>query len=214
MRAVMSEVQPDLVVILGDEIDAHALSFYPQHPSLPNATQELKEARECIKGLVKILGDVDVLAVDSNHTSRVYRKGKSAGIPREMILPYDALLGVDWPYAKDWVIPLPNGTHLLCSHQKGNYIKTAGQQAGMNIVAGHFHKRASVEFWTDNRNREFFAVQAPCLIDFDSPAYSYDENTPNRPNLGCTVITECNPVNLRMFVDENNRWTGDIWSSY
>lgn len=210
---VLKEVDPDLVVILGDEVDSHSLSFYPQHPSLSNATDELKSARKMIGILNNLIGERPVLAVDSNHTSRVYRKGRSAGIPKEMILPYEQLLGVDWKWAKDWVIPMPNGTHLLCSHQKGNNARVSGQAAGMNLAMGHYHKRCAIECWTDNRNREMFSLQVPCTIDFDSPAYAYDENSVNRPNLGCAIVVKGEPQLVRMYVDEDNRWTGELWSN-
>jgi hypothetical protein len=213
IKAVVDHFDPDLTVILGDELDSHSLSFYPHHPDLANATRELEEGRKCIKELDAILGGdtMPVLAVESNHTSRVYRKGKSAGIPRGLILPYEDVLGVDWRFSKDWVVPIGEGEDLLCSHQKGNNARTAGQQAGMSIAMGHFHKRCQLDGWTDNLNRERFALQVPCLIDFDSPAYSYDENSPNRPNLGCAVVIKGIPTIVRMFVDKDNRWTGDLW---
>lgn len=212
IQKIMDEMnKPDLIVILGDEIDSHALSFYPYHPALANATLELKLARECIAKLSEMFGDIPVIAVESNHTSRVYRKAKSAGIPREMILPYNQLLGVDWEWAKDWVIPLPNGTNLLCSHTKGMNTRMAGQVAGSNIACGHFHKRGGIEWWTTMMGQEFFAMSCPCLIDFDSAAYSYDENSVNRPNLGAMIIQDSLPFHINMFVDGNNRWTKDLF---
>lgn len=214
IKEVYDVYSPEMVVILGDEIDSNALSFYPYHPSLANASLELKQSKALIKELDNIIEDSVVLAVESNHTSRVYRKGKSAGIPKEMILPYDQLLGVDWKYAKDWIIPLVNGTSLLFTHQKGMTTRLAGQAAGSNIAAGHFHKRGGVEWWTTNRNQEMFSISCPCLIDFNSAAYSYDENSINRPNLGVAVIENGMPYVHPMFVNKDNRWTGELWMQY
>ncbi len=210
IEAVVDVIEPDVVVNVGDEVDSHSLSFYPMHPALSNATLELKYARQCLADLDSILPDVPILCCESNHTSRMYRKGKSAGIPKELILPYEEALGVDWIWRKDIVLPLPNGTECLFTHTKGSNTLMAGQSSGMNIVAGHYHKRGSVMYWTSHTRQAYFAAQVPCLIDFDSPAYSYDENSTNRPNLGVMVITQGIPHIITMYTDSDGNWDGNI----
>jgi len=210
IKSLYDAVLPDLVVILGDEIDSNSISFYPSSPSLPNAGHELQLAREFLKELNSIF-NVPVIAVESNHTSRIYKKAKSAGIPKELILPYQQLLGVDWRYAKDWIVPMVNGTDILFSHTKGINTRAAGQASGCNICVGHFHKRGGIEWWKSQRGQEFFSMSVPCLINHRSPAYSYDENSANLQNLGAAVIEQGVPTVAPMFTDKNERWTGELW---
>jgi len=208
---VYDDLEPDLVVILGDEIDSNSISFYPSNPSLPNASTELKLARDFIRDLNSIIGLGPVIAVESNHTSRIYKKAKSAGIPKELILPYHQLLGVNWMYSKDWLVPCVNGTDILFSHTKGLNTRAAGQMGGTNICVGHFHKRGGVEWWKTQRGQEFFSMSVPCLINHNSPAYGYDENSANRQNLGVGIIEEGIPYVIPMFTDKDERWTGELW---
>jgi len=216
MLAFLCEVKklfpPDLIVNLGDEIDSNAMSFYPMHPDLKNATDELKASRVVLREMDEILiGGTPILSAESNHTSRMYRKAKAAGIPKDLILSYEKALGVDWNWHKDLLIPLPNGTTLYATHTKGSNTLMAGQSIGSNIIAGHYHKRGGTMWWTNATLQEFFAASNPCLIDFNNVAYSYDENTMLRPNLGCTVIVNSYPLIIPMKVDRNNRWTGEVF---
>lgn len=210
LEKTINTFRPDVIVNVGDEIDSNALSFYPQNPALHNATTELKYARECLKDLDSVIGSIPVLSCESNHTSRMYRKAKNAGIPKDLILPYEQALGVDWEWHKDIVLPMTNKTDIMFSHTKGNNTLLAGQQSGMNLVCGHFHKRANIMYWTDMRGQEYFVAQCPCLIDFDSPAYSYDENSANRPVLGAMVIVDSRPYIIIMSLDSKGRWDGQV----
>lgn len=214
LEAVAEKFSPEMFINLGDEIDSHALSFYPMHPNLANATLELKMAREALGAIdSRVIKSTPCYSVESNHTSRMYRKAKAAGIPKELILPFEDALGVDWKWSKDIVVPLPNGTDLFCTHHKGSNTLAASQSIMSNMIAGHYHKRGGTMWWSNTKCQLFFASSCPCLIDFESPAYSYDENAMVRPNLGCMVVIDSIPHHIMMNVDENNRWDKKIWGN-
>jgi len=210
LSAVKDTLDPDRVVNLGDEIDSHALSFYPSHPALDNATRELRIGRKRIVELVEMFPEL--VCVSSNHTDRVYRQAKAAGIPKELILPYPEMLGVEdynWVWSKDKTITLPNKTPVLLSHYKGGNVLLASQRAGMSLVQGHVHSKSSLAYW-DNGIQNNFAMQCPSLIDDASPAFGYNVSQQIRPQLGACAIINSQPVLIPMNLKKSGRWTKTI----
>ena len=90
LRAIKKKYKPTRVICVGDEIDAHAMSFHDSDPDLPSAGDELQAAIKTLKPIYKIFPQMDL--VDSNHGSMVYRKGKHHGIPRKYLREYGEVL--------------------------------------------------------------------------------------------------------------------------
>lgn len=210
LSAVKEEIQPDRVLNLGDEIDSHALSFYPTMPDLDNATRELKLGRKRIKQLAEMFPDL--ICVSSNHTDRIYRAATSAGIPKELILPYDEMLGVqdyNWTWDKDKLITLPNRSHVLFSHYKGSNVLLASQRCGMSVVQGHIHSKQSINYWHNGYSNNF-AMQCASLVDDTSSAFAYNVSQPIRPQLGVCAIIDSKPVLIPMGTKKSGRWNKKV----
>lgn len=207
---VKRAIKPTTVISLGDDLDSHALSFYPTELNLDNATKELEAGRKSISILSSIFPKV--VCVDSNHTSRAYRAGKRAGIPKELILPYEDILGVrdkNWKFVRDYVVTLPNGEDVFFVHNGGSNCFLTSQRMGMSVVAGHVHSKSFIQHWSTVK-RNHFALQTGCLIDGNSSAFLYNVGQILRPQLGCSAIINSKPVIIAMNLDKDGRWDGEV----
>ena len=90
LSAIKDKYDPDSIINIGDELDFHAMSFHTTDQSLYSAGDELKKGRETLWELEKLFPRMTLM--ESNHGSMAYRKAKVAGIPKEMIRPYEHVL--------------------------------------------------------------------------------------------------------------------------
>src|SRR5438445_200303 len=72
LKALKAKYKPDTVVCIGDEIDAHDMSFHDSNPDLDSAGVELDKAIKSLTPIYKLFPNVTV--VESNHGSMVFRK--------------------------------------------------------------------------------------------------------------------------------------------
>lgn len=189
---------PTRIICLGDELDKHAMSFHDSDPDLMSAGDELRASLPVIAELERMFPEMDI--IDSNHGSMVYRKAKANGLPRRYIRSYNEVLGVGpgWVWHNDMTIVLPE-TDILpeqkvyIHHGKSaDAIKTS-QAMGMSHICGHYHESFGIKYWA-NPNGRYFAINAGCLIDDDSFAFSYNNVNLKRPFIGTALIIDGVPV--------------------
>lgn len=198
---------PTRVICLGDELDKHAMSFHASDPDLKSAGDELKASLPIIKELQEMFPLMDIL--DSNHGSMVWRKAKIFGIPKHYIRSYNEVLEVHegWQWHHDMTIKLPNGNHCYFHHGKSANTIQLSQQMGMCCVQGHYHESFNISYW-GNQTGLYWAMQAACLIDDKSYAFSYNNINIKRPIIGTGLIIDSLPVLEPMVLDEDGRWVG------
>ncbi len=148
---------PTRVIILGDEMDKHAMSFHDSDPDLHSAGDELRAALPVIAEVHKMFPIADV--IDSNHGSMVLRKAKHHGIPRHYIKSYNDVLGVGagWVWHNELTITLPDGRKVYVHHGKSAEAIKTSQAMSMSHVCGHFHESFGVKYWA-NPTGLYFAV--------------------------------------------------------
>lgn len=197
--------KPTRVICLGDLEDKHALSYHDSDPDLPSAGDELSKALPVIAKLHDMFPVMSIL--DSNHGSLVYRKAKTHGIPRSYIKPYNQLLGVGdgWTWHNDLVIKLPDGNSCYLHHGKAARGLILTQQMGMSSVQGHYHNSFSVEYHGTPIALNW-AMQAGCLIDYKSYAFSYANVNIKRAVIGTGLIIDSQPLLVPLLMDENGSW--------
>lgn len=207
LQHLANKYNPTRVICLGDEVDKHSMSFHPSDPDLSNAGDELQASLPIIKRLETMFPEMDIL--DSNHGSMVWRKAKHHGIPRHYIKGYNEVLGVGdgWQWHNDMTIKLPNGQYCYFHHGKTNNIIRLSQQMGMNCVQGHYHESFKIDYW-GNATGLYWGMQAACLIDDDSYAFSYNNVNIKRPIIGTGLIIDSLPVLEPMVLDKKGRWIG------
>lgn len=198
---------PTRIICMGDELDAHALSFHDSDPDLPSAGDEIRQALPVIAELFKVFPEMDIL--ESNHGSLVWRKAKVFGIPKHYIKSYNEVLGVDsgWKWSFDLTVDLPNGQKCYMHHGKTSNIIQLSQQMGMCATQGHYHETFKIDYW-GNSTGLYWGMQCGCLIDDNKLAFNYNNVNIKRPIIGTGLIIDSMPVLEPMRLDSNGRWIG------
>lgn len=204
LKAVAKKYDPTRVVHMGDEVDAHAMSFHDSDPDLPSASDELLDAIKPLRKLYKLFPKVDLL--ESNHGSMHYRKGKYHGIPRAYLRDYNDIL--EAPSGWKWHLDLTIDTKLgpiYFHHGKGANILTVSQRMGMSVVQGHYHNNFCIQYWGNPLTLNF-AMQVGCSIDDESLAFAYNKVTTKRPIIGHGIIIDGLPKLLPMVLNNSGKW--------
>ena len=176
----------DAVIVIGDEIDAHALSEHDHDPDNPSAGNELDQADDALHRWYDAFPKAKVCI--GNHSARWYRKALKAGLPKRVIKSYREVLEAPrgWVWDMRYVID-----DVLYVH--GN---TSGRMAvinralreGISTVHGHTHCHAGVLYQMSELRGLLFALNVGCGIDEKARAFRYAAETPDRPTIGVGVV--------------------------
>lgn len=211
LAAVRDEIDPDLVVNLGDEVDMHAMSFHDSDPNLDSAGAELEQAKVFLEELHNEFPEM--LICHSNHGSMLYRKAKAHGIPVQMLKRYRDILfpehGADgWSWKFGWRIQTPAGVVYFKHQASGDPIADAAHNQ-CNLVTGHEHGKFDINYAASSALL-YWAMRSGCLIDKDALAFAYGKHTKNKPIIGCSAIIDGQPLLIPMLLDAEGNWTGKL----
>jgi hypothetical protein len=209
LSAIKKKYKPTRIILLGDELDFHALSFHDKDPDLDSAGRELEKSLGYMETLIKMFPSADVM--ESNHGSMFYRKAKHHGMPRHLLKSYNEVLNApkSWKWHKELIITLPNGGRCKFVHGVSANVLVASQSVGMSLVQGHHHSLFELRYW-DNGDKFNFAATSGCLIDDQAYSFAYNKLQIKRPILGAMVILDSIPHLIPMTLDKKKRWTGDL----
>ena len=209
LKLVRLKYQTDTTVCVGDEVDMHALSRYVSDPDGFSAGHEYKAAMSKLKKWYAAFPKV--LVCSSNHTSRPYRKAFDAGIPKEFIKSYQALLGAPsgWKWADSWEVDGVRYEHGegfsgMLAHR---HIAIARMQS---TVIGHVHSNAGVAHVATTKNKGVYGMNAGCLIDQTQYAFAYAKHARTKGSLGCGVVLGGVPYWVPMVVDSKGNWINKV----
>ena len=207
LKAVAKKYKPDKVINLGDEVDLHAFSFHEKHPDLMSPGDELKTAINRLKPLYELFPEVDVC--ESNHGSLVYRRGKFAGLPRNVIKSYNEILEAPkgWKWHHEIEILGGDGEPILFCHGLSADALKNSKNKSMRFVQGHHHSKFEIRYWA-NSQKLYWGMSVGCLIDYKSLAYEYARLVLDKPIIGCAVILNGYPILIPMILRNDGRWTG------
>lgn len=200
-----NKYNPTRVVCLGDEVDLNSLSYHEKDPDLHSPKDELELSLPVIQELHTMFPKMNI--IESNHGSLVWRKAKTAGIPKHYIKSYNDMLGVGegWKWSFDLTLTLPNGQKCYVHHGKVSNVIRLSQMMGMCAIQGHYHERLAVDYW-GNPNGLYWAAQAGCLIQDSSYAFNYNNVNVKRPVLGTIVVVDSQPIIEPMVLDSDGKW--------
>ena len=208
LKEIKKEFKPDKIVNIGDLLDFHAISMHDSNPDLYSAGHELDKAKEYIKVLEAMFPEV--IEVDSNHSSLVYRRALKYGMSKQFLKPYGEFLGTrKWKWIDDLTLTMSNGQRCFFTHGRSADVLKVSQTMGMNCVQGHYHTKFLISYWA-NPDNLFFAMNVGCLINQKSMAFSYAKNFKTRFILGCGIILNGIPRLLPMVIDKKGDWIGKI----
>lgn len=209
LAAIKKKYNPTLVINIGDEVDAHDLSFHDSDKDLPSAGDELQLAIKKLKQLEKMFPNM--ILVDSNHGSLAIRKFKHHGIPMRYLASNQEIydVGEKWQWVNDLNITLPNGQNCYFAHGIAKNGKQLASQRGTCVVQGHYHTEFRIDY-ISNPSNLLWSMQIGCLIDKKSLAFSYDKLNLSRPVIGTGIIIDSMPVLIPMQLTKAGRWTGKL----
>ena len=209
LKAIKDRYNPTRIILSGDEVDFHALSFHDSDPDLDSVGTELQKAIAILNPIYEMFPVAEVL--ESNHGSLVQRKALANGLSKEFFkAPGEIIRAPEgWTWHFDIVVRLPDGTDCYFHHSKGVNAKKNSMAMGMSFVQGHHHESFEIQYW-GNPNSLLFGMTVGCLVDSNSLAMAYSKNNLKRPVIGCAVIIDSKPILLPMVLNKKGRWIGKL----
>jgi len=208
LSEIKKEFKPDFIINIGDLLDFHAMSMHDHDPDLPSPGDEMTRAREYVKELESLFPEV--VEVESNHSSMVYRRALKSGMSRQFLKSYGDFLGTKkWTWQDDLTITLPNKQRCFFTHGRAADVLKVSQSMGMNAVQGHYHTKFLISWWA-NPDNLFFGMNVGCLINQKSLAFAYAKNFKTRFILGCGMIIDGIPKLLPMVLNNKGNWIGRL----
>ena len=209
LKAIKKKIKPDFVLNVGDECDAHALSFHDTDSDLMSAGDELIATKKKLHELEKIFPKMTLL--HSNHSSLIYRRALKHGMPRAYLKHYNEFLevGKGWKWVDDINFRISDGSEVFATHGiSADGLKLA-MQYGKNIVQGHFHSKFNIQYFS-NPDNLIWSMSCGCLTKQSSLAFQYARNFRMRFVIGTGAIIDGHPKLFAMQMDKHGRWTGEI----
>lgn len=209
LSAIKKKYKPTRVILSGDEVDYHAISFHDHDADLDSPGVELEKAIKCLKPLYKLFPVAEVL--ESNHGSLILRKALASGLSRQFFKSPGEILKAPktWTWHFDITTKLPDGTSAYFHHSKGANVKKNSQALGMSFIQGHHHESFEIAYW-GNPNALLFGMTVGCLADPHSLAMAYNKNNLRRPVIGCGVIIDSKPILIPMTLNKRGRWNKSL----
>jgi hypothetical protein len=206
LKAIKHFFKPDKIILTGDEIDGHCISFHDSDPDLPfSPSSELEKAIEHLTPIYELFPKAEIL--ESNHGSLVYRRGKHGGLPRSVFKEYREILNAPtgWRWHPNLIIRLSDGKECYFHHGKSSNGLSVSMAEGMNSVQGHYHSSFEVKYQNTSKGL-IWSVITGCMIDDKSLAFSYNKLQTKRPVIGCTIILDGQPKLLPMVLNSEGNW--------
>lgn len=208
LAACKKKFNPTDVVCIGDEIDAHAMSFHDSDPDLDSAGVELEKAIKALEPLYKLFPKCTV--IESNHGSMVLRKALVAGMPKKVLRSYNEILDAPkgWKWVFDVKIQTALGPIYFC-HGKSGAAGRLASQYGMSTIQGHYHEKSQITY-ISTPERLMFDCHTGCLANDKSLALGYNKINPKRPIVSIVVVVDGIPQIVPMVLDIRSRWIGRL----
>lgn len=180
------------VMFMGDIIDQHYASFHNTDPDGMGGGDELDFAIARIQKWHKLFPDAKVCM--GNHDKIILRKAFAAGISKRWIKDFKDVLDVGWDFQPSFTI---NG--VMYRHGMGQKASPKAGSEMMNVIQGHFHTEAYIQYRV-GRGKKIFGAQCPCGIDREAYALAYAEEHP-KPAIGCMVVKESGRLPILEMMD-------------
>jgi hypothetical protein len=208
INAVSAEIEPTVVVNVGDEVDQHYVGRFDTDPEADGGGVELRKSVERLQQWYKQYPKC--LVCMSNHTQRVYKKAFHAGIPEAYLKPVREWLESPPGWVWDDIHVRDGIVYEHGDAQGGVYaVRNLAIRRRQSVVIGHHHAHAGV-FYINNGESTIFGMNVGCLIDDNSLAFKYGKNSAFKPTLGCGVVLYGVPFFIPMLTDKHNHWTREL----
>jgi hypothetical protein len=173
-------------VCIGDLVDNHAISRHQTESVAMGALQEREAVLKSIEKWTKAFPKVKLCL--GNHDTIPTRQLATLGIPEDYLKSFKNTWGLPkgWEIAEEFIIDNILFKHTPTVGGKSGCFKSCLIE-GMNVVAGHLHSVAGVQFFA-NKRRLLWTAMVGSGIHEGSYAFNYGKNIGDRPILSCLII--------------------------
>jgi len=193
----------DKVVHIGDVTDWHSVSFHLKRPEMPGPAEEYARARVAVARWYERFPVAQVCI--GNHDERVYRLGRTVGIPDELIRTYEDIWDTPtWDWEDQHVIDgvvYRHGTGVSGVHPAYN----AALKMCCSVVIGHTHAAGGVKFIVGPMTRHF-GMDVGCGVDDRALAFAYAGNSLRKSVLSAGIVLDGCPYYEPMPIGRGERY--------
>ena len=177
----------DTVMMIGDVVDWHSVSFHARHPDCPGPSDEYELAYAAIQKWVKAFPDAIVTI--GNHDERLIRLAQSTNIPSRFIRDYAEVWDTPgWKWVHEHILDdvyYFHGTGFSGKYPAANAVT----RMAMSVVMGHVHSAGGVK-WLVNPQKRMFGMDTGCGIDDRAAAFAYGHHLKTRSVLSAGVVLD------------------------
>ena len=193
----------DTVVLIGDVVDFHAISFHAHHPDAPGPKDEYELAASCVAQWAKRFPIARVCI--GNHDARLIRLAESVNIPSKFLRDYKDIWNTPrWEWEDEHILDdvlYFHGTGCGGLHPAYN----AMAKRLMSVAMGHIHSAAGVK-WRANPQRRIFGLDTGCGVDDKAFAMAYGAHSQIRSILSAAVIDDGIPHHFVMAMGPGEKY--------
>jgi len=183
--------QADLVIQMGDLIDAKAWSSYAKHPEDDSPQLEFDKALKDCQKLAKLFPKMVVLV--GNHEARVEARVLEARIPKQLVKGIHEVVDIPgWKFHLSDDPFVADNIGFIHGDQGAGTIMQKANKLGMSLCCGHTHK-ASLTYAT-TFNKQIFAMEVGCLVEVKNAAFKYASKSLSQSWVGFAVIENGVPI--------------------
>jgi len=206
LEAVRDKYKINKVLNVGDVLDKHQTSYHAKEHEALGANEEFRTSKYYINKLAELFPTMDIAT--GNHDALSMRKAKDVGIPKYMLKSDKEAYGLPdtWRFNKHFFYKEED---LFMSHTIGVNTRLNATKLSFNSVQGHHHTEFCISHYEDIVKKNW-SMSVGCLIDDTHPVFNYNKDTVSRPILGCGVILNTKPKLIRMVLNADGKWDGEL----
>ena len=183
------------IVIIGDIVDHHGISFHVANPMCPGPDDEYLLTKQKIRRWCRAFPSAYVTI--GNHDARVLRLAESVNISARYLKNYKQCWSTPkWKWVDDVIID-----DVYYMHPAFNAMK----DELMSVVMGHCHSASGVK-WRTQKKKRTFGMDTGCGIDVDAWQFAYGKHMRTRPVLSAGVVIDGIPQHFIMPCGPGERW--------
>ena len=187
-RGIYTRCKCTKVILIGDMVDNHAISYHEHDPDGWSPADEMKEVDKHLKPWFKAFPEV--FLTRGRHDALVDRKGKTVGLPRRCFKSYRDI----WNLPKSWVDGFSfEFDGVRYQHGDGYSGDLAHIKAAYNnrqsTVIGHIHHLAATAYIANEKDC-VLAMAVGCGIHKRSYAFAYGKDFKKKPIVSAGVVTD------------------------
>jgi predicted phosphodiesterase len=199
-KRIYKDLKCNEVVMIGDLVDNHAISYHDHDPDGWSPEDEMREADRHLKVWFKAFPEVSLCC--GNHDRLIDRKSKTVGLPSRAFRSFRDMWNLPKGWKDDFYHIIDGVKYTHGTSYSGNlaHLKAAHDNR-MSTVIGHLHSVCGIDY-TANENDCIWGMSVGCLIDRHTYAFSYGRDFKSKPILAVGVVEHtkygANPRLFRM----------------